>query len=188
MLGHRFFEGGKLPESYVSGGCSAVFNTDFRPWLKYEFLQSCPDLDPEERAAAAALACVREHTPDAPKSFIAEALAWFHSCADIERLARIKMPRIVPPGVQPQVNLYWDFYALWASFRQQYQIDLYECGPLHWWEFRRLLALLKADTPLAELRELRRMDKDVFMGRKTKPVESDWALIAYEQNIKAIPE
>lgn len=125
MLGHRFFEGGKLPESYEAAGHLAVFKTDFRAWLKYEYLKECRDISGEEMLAAVQELCFESVSPGAAPDFLLDALAWFHSCAEAERLEKIRIPKVTPKGMEPKISLYWDFFELWASFRQQYQLDLY---------------------------------------------------------------
>lgn len=185
--GHHFFLHGCIPDSYPYFA-GIQFTTDFRAWLKYEYVQNCINLLPKEKVMLLLKECIKTYPDDCSEPIMIDAMIWFHSCADVERLTRIKIPKISPKDSEPKISLYWDFYQLWCSFRQQYEIDLYECGYMHWWEFRRLLGALKPDTPLMELQNLRGMTKDVFLQKKNKLGENDWGPVEYEKRIRALPE
>lgn len=194
MFPHRFFEGEGLPRGYADGEWSVTFRTDFRCWLKYEYLQSCTNLTAEEKLASSVRACLEELPPGTPPSFIMDAQTWFHSCADCERRARITVTGRMAEHAAKRPRtfcLFWDFYQVWASFKKQHQIDLYTCGPLHWWEFRRLLDELEPDTPLPALRRLRGLTRAEFMqdeaGLKRKRAD-DWARAELDKLFAALPE
>lgn len=170
---HRFFEGGALPSAYSARGSSVTFKTDFRPWLKFERLREETGLTGEEFVAAAVALCCGRTSGNPGADFIMDGILWFHSCADVERSV---LPKDYDEGTaahlterarnRPRlVNLYWDFFQLWGSFKKQHGIDLYTCGEMHWWEFRRLYDELKDDTGIAQLALLRRpMSEEELLG------------------------
>ena len=192
---YRFFEGGALPSYYKADGNVILLETDFRCWLRYEWIMNNDDLTDEEKAISAiAICCIDEHILKKISGvLIMDALAWFYSCADIERRKELKIndKTLAFASKRPvRQSLYWDFRQLWSSFKQQYDIDLYACGFIHWWEFRRLLDGLKSDTPLLAIKYLRGLTKAEFQHNEKAlkhQQEKDWADIELEQMLAALP-
>ena len=193
---HRFFEGGGLPDAYEAQGFPVSLQTDFRTWLKYDYLRgNHDDLTNAELITAMVCLCCSPNSKDsAPIACMVEAITWFHSCGDSERTARIKIGEVALRTMNEQpksVCLFWDFKAIWDSFKKQYDIDLYSCGEMHWWEFMRLLRGLKADTPYAALRHMRGVSKTEFVGGDANVMrrhrERQWSLLECERTFAALP-
>ncbi len=195
MRGHRFFEGGELPSACLAGGSPVRLRTDFRLWLRYEHLLDSGIPDGEK--AARCIEAVVDGLPPGPNGAsgadVARAVSWFHSCGDSERLEKMDIPpniiRVLA-AVPRTSSAYWDFWQIWASFKKQHGLDLYACGEQHWWEFKRLLGVLKPDTPLAPLCRYRSMTSDDFKGhdgKMTAKSRKDWNLTKAEQVYRALP-
>ena len=183
---------------YTSNGYSVALKTDFRVWLKYSYLQEQGDkisLSPPEMTRVYIDLCCKDVVGGLPFGFVLDALIWFFSCADVERMQELKIKDTVRDHVSKRprlTSLFWDFRQIWASFKHQYNIDLYTCGTMHWWEFRRLLDGIKNDTPLAALMQLRQpITMDIFMG-KEKAMEAarreKWPDHTADQVMSRIPK
>ena len=192
MVSHRFFEGGDLPACYIIGGKLVVFETDFRAWLKYEHILSS-DMPAEEKVTACATRVIAApagvNTVDA-----ARAMSWFHSCGDTERLEKVDIPPNIMRTLEARPatsSLFWDFKSLWDSFKTQHDIDLYSCGEMHWWEFKRLLDALKPDTPFRAVQRIRSLTWDDFRPNDDKTAKArarkDWSAVKVDQIFLALP-
>ena len=151
-------------------------------------------LTEQELAYAVIALCCKQPTPDAGLDFIIRGIAWFHSCADLERSSRIRLTPLMRDTMNAQPRLaclFWDFKPLWDSFKQQYDIDLFSCGEIHWWEFLRLLKGLKADTPYALLKHMRGVSRADFL-QEEKGMKSErgqaWSLLECERAFMTRPE
>lgn len=194
MDSYRFFEGGAPPGAYTIDGSVISFNTDFRAWLRYEHILR-QDLPEDVRASACAALAIRSAPPGVSLHALMQAMAWFHSCGDSERIALVNpSPRVMRRiDERPHlVSLYWDFWQLWASFRQQYGIDLYECGEIHWWEFKRLLHGLTNETPWGALRWMRGVKDSADLHHPEKKAagkeKAEWADFLADQKYMALPK
>lgn len=194
IVRHRFFEGGALPDAYEADGMGVALNTDFRVWLRYDYLRvDHVGMTDEEFAWAVIGWCCKSSTPDASPDFIMQAITWFHSCADSERISRITVTPLMRETIDRSrlSCLFWDFKAIWDSFKQQYDMDLFSCGEIHWWEFLRLLKGLKADTPYAQLKHMRGVSRADFLhddkGMKSER-QKEWSLLVCEREFMAFPE
>jgi hypothetical protein len=208
---HRFFGGGRLPDAYEADGMRVAFNADFRPWLVYEYIRNDQDeMRGDEAMAVICNLCVKETSakPLPSAEFIFYALSWFHSRGNIERVQRLDPPEAAQEQMKKQPRLYctfWDFDAVYDSFKQQYEIDLYACGVMHWWEFQRLLHGLKADTPLGILKQTRSLQefqiKEAHEYDEVNKIEAKrlrtqsrvdkshrWSLLVGERFFTGIPE
>lgn len=189
----RFFEGGDLPSSYERDGVAVLFRTNFRVWLRYCFALTAPGIDSAMRHALARAVCVERTNTNDP-AVLAVAMAWFHSCGDTERMEHLDIPPNVSRKLEDKPrtsSLYWDAWPVWASFKQQHGIDLFTCGGLHWWEFKRLLGALREDTPLRQLERFRSLTSGDFAGRDgkmTAKTRADWEAVKVEQLCRSLPE
>ncbi len=117
MYEHRLFKGGELPSIHTVNGKVVAFKTDFRGWLAYERLREEPT--PEEEAAALCVASTIDSAPaDIRSEEIGQAMAWFYSCGDTERVDRLDIPPNIARAVAkwpPVSSLYWDFWQPWAD-------------------------------------------------------------------------
>lgn len=194
MHAHRFFEGGELPSVHIVNGNVICLKTDFRCWLRYEHLLSA-DMPDADKARQCIEATIDSFPPGIDATDLIRAMAWFYSCADIERLERLDIPPNIVRDMEDRPrtsSLYWDFWQVWASFKQQHNIDLYAVDALHWWEFKRLLGELKAGTPLAALQHLRTLSERDFRGqdgkgKMTAKARKEWDDAKVEQIYRGIP-
>lgn len=192
MYSHRFFEGNELPSVHTVNGNVICFKTDFRCWLRYEHLLST-DMPEEDKARQCIEATIDNFPRGIDAADLLRAMDWFYSCADIERLERLDIPPNIVRTMEERPRVfspYWDFWQVWASFKQQHDIDLYAVESLHWWDFKRLLGELKAGTPLAVLQNLRGLTERDFRGQNGKMTakgRKDWNDTKIEQIYRGIP-
>lgn len=190
----RFFEGRELPNYYAIEGKIVSFETDFRVWLKHARLLEDPGLGDDERLAL----CVDNAISPVGGGVSAEglmlAMSWFFTCGDSERLMTVKPHERVLKGkaeLPVVTSAYWDFWHIWASFRQQYDIDLYRCGELHWWEFKWRLDALKGDTPYVNIGRMRGLKKSDVVQGSEKAVKAQqnrtWGEVLLEKKYYALP-
>lgn len=196
MHSHRFFEGGELPSVYTVNGNVICFDTDFRCWLKYEYLLSA-DVSDEDKVRQCIEATIASIPHGIDGADLVRAMHWFYSCADIERLEKLDIPKNIVRKMEERPrtsSLYWDFWHVGASFKQQHNIDLYAVESLHWWEFKRLLGELKPGTPFVALQHLRGLTEHDFKEQKGKTTAfksaraaREWSDTKVEQLYRGIP-
>lgn len=189
----RFFEGGSLPDSVPLDDVREIrFVTDFRAWLKYEYFLG-QESEPQVRLGNCVEAVIKESPLSTSPAELWLAMQWFYSFGEIERTAELDLPENIRAAAAKQpvlFSLYWDFKALWDSFRQQYGLDLYACGAIHWWDFKRLERGLKEDTPYSRLRHLRGLKRADFTDHEGKlkgKARDEWDAVKIEQLCQAIP-
>lgn len=119
-------------------------------------------IDPDFRTV---LACLRKLAdPDAPEIeklvYLAGRFFLRHPPSDMDRLfaAFVTGGSQGETGEPPMLDFELDAGAIYASFRQQYGINLLQ-ESLHWVEFRELLAGLTEDTPFGVRVRLRGLDE-----------------------------
>lgn len=160
--GYRFFEGQGFPRVYKD----SVLKTDFRVWLRQSHLAVREDLSDEEKLDLSLRLCYRIINPEADAAMLLEGLSWFAQCGESDRIASLDpTPRLLEDwrdlagsGSDRLYDPFWDFKSVWASFKREYDLDLYTVPELHWWGFVALLGGLSPDSPLGALISLRRLD------------------------------
>ena len=194
---HRFFEGGALPEAYEADGVRIALRTDFRVWLKYDWVcgNHAAITNDELVGLMYRLCCKENAVYDGDKLF--NAFHWFHACGNVEQTSRLKISQTARDtmNAQPKLGcLFWDFKAIWDSFVLQYGIDLYSCGKMHWWRFVAMLGGLRSDMPYPLKRQMRGMKRHDIIHDKNTEKQRDqaraqmWDMTALEQVMSAFPE
>lgn len=82
----------------------------------------------------------------------------------------------------PVMDFEQDADAIYASFKQQYDIDLIR-GKLHWVEFRLLLRGLGENTPFGQLLKWRHMDVSVYAEKDRAKLRSIKDTVALQPRI-----
>ena len=81
----------------------------------------------------------------------------FLSCKDAAQFNLDKSAKTGSKSADIAFDMSFDSGAIYASFLQQYQIDLRKVKQLHWYEFNILLQNLTDETPLQNRIKLRRL-------------------------------
>jgi hypothetical protein len=160
--GCRFFEGG-FPREWKG----SVFRTDFRVWLKREFVSSKKDLSESEKGELSVRLCYESVSPGADGAELARGIEWFGGCGESDRIGLLDLNEKILEDLEIErgkadskpslFSFFWDFKEIWASFRGAYGIDLYR-EELHWWAFNGLMAGLNSDSPVGKLIRSREYD------------------------------
>lgn len=125
------------PEAVWVGGGQVAIDSDFRLFVAFETAV----LREDQNAPAELLA--RFYLGEVPSNLAAvNAFLNFYRCGDRER------SESGPPSQQSRrcYDFEQDTEVLYCSFLEAYHIDLY-ADRLHWWNFRKLMFGLPADTP-----------------------------------------
>ena len=165
-LGYRFFEDGGFPNSWNGG----LFRTDFRVWLRANWIAASPELGPAERVDALLSLCY-ERVPDGAKAeSLIEGISWFNQCGEGDRISMLELPqrfhddygrlRRRKNSLDPKAfDYFWDYKEIWASFMGEYRMDLYKIAGLHWWGFCAMMAGLGSESAVAKLMRVRSYPK-----------------------------
>lgn len=148
-----------LPTTVESGGRKISINADFRVILRVFRLLGDPDIAERHKVVMACgrfFACAPADIP--PDGFAL--LMDFISRAEGQR----------DPGA-PQMDFEFDADVIWASFLQQYGIDLLTVDFLHWYAFLVLLQGLGEDTPLSSRLFARGRDTSKLKGKDKRSAE-----------------
>lgn len=100
-----------------------------------------------------------------------EKLLWFYSCGKTEKRRKsIK---------KPVFDFKVDFDYINAGFMQDYKIDLFDIGFLHWWKFMSLFSALHDDCKICEIigwrsADTKGMDKE--QKKRIKEMQRTYAL------------
>lgn len=149
----------RLPECVEACGRSWAIDPDFRLMVD---LESAVTSGAELTAEALGDLLCRFYRnmvpPDAPAAV--DALLWFYRCGEEEAGAG---------GASGRARVYdfdQDAGALYASFLTAFGMDL-STDRVHWWQFRRLMFALPAETPFSQRLHYRTADTS-SMGREQK--------------------
>ncbi len=139
-----------LPETVRVAGEAVPIRTDFRVWVQFEqgLLHGADDW------WLLRLVYPGSFPPDAQG--LVDAAIWFYRCGDQnEQEEADSDPEPVRQG------RFYDFAqdadTIFSSFWQAYGVDL-SAGPLHWWNFSRLLRGLPEDSPFMRVIHYRTAD------------------------------
>ena len=131
----------KLPNSVVVEGKDYQINTDFRIWTEIcDFMES--DASYEEKILK--LLCCG-YTKELPPHLDTAVSALF----DFMALGKKGRSSCVEPR-ERIMDFMEDEGLIYASFKEQYGIDLY-CENLHWWSFMQLLNALGENTAFMKI-------------------------------------
>lgn len=180
---YRFFEDGGFPSSFDHEGAAAVFNTDFRVWLRYEQLAKSTMVTAEEKTLLVLDLCYSAQPETIPADILIKQAIWFHGCDFIDRSdifngkgmqafksiyqERLKKQQKRRQDKGPDYDFFWDATVLWGSFMSAYNIDLFRVD-LHWWAFVGLVNELPEQCGFQCLRRLRAAEpQDAPMDKRT---------------------
>ena len=152
----RFFKGDGFPNVWKEN----VLKTDFRVWLKRDWIHGLEGVPLAEKVEYEISACYERIVEGAAVEDLWEGVCWFAHRGESDRINRLKLPKRVyedwevltnqKSGDPSLFSYFWDCKEIWASFYGAYRIDLYGEN-LHWWAFLTLMDGLGPDTPLARL-------------------------------------
>lgn len=148
----------RLPERVEACGRSWSIDPDFRLMVELEHASSGEGLSPEALGDLLCRFYRNMVPPDAPAAV--DALLWFYRCG--EEAAGVG-------GGSGRARVYdfdQDAEALYASFLTAFGMDLSK-ERVHWWQFRRLMFALPAETPFAQRIHYRTADT-ASMGKEQK--------------------
>jgi hypothetical protein len=81
------------------------------------------------------------------------------------------------------VNFFWDYKELWASFYGAYKIDLYQVGDLHWWGFVGLTGGLGPESSIGRLMHVRAEGQEK-KAKKTQRLNAYLAAIPNQEDVE----
>ena len=150
----------RLPRHVDIRGTRWPIDPDFRLMVELENAVTGPEgLSPEALGGLLGRFYPQGSPPDAGEAV--EGMLWFYRCGkDDEREGG---------GTASHARLYdfeQDGEALYTSFLHAFRVDLTMDG-IHWWQFRRLMFGLPADTPVAQRLHYRTADTS-GMGKEQK--------------------
>ena len=150
----------RLPQRVEVGGRYWPIDPDFRLMVELESAVTAPEgLTPEALGELLGQFFPQGAPPDGEGAV--EGLLWFYRCGDREEKEG--------SGAPSRGRLYdfdQDGEALYTSFLQAFRIDL-TTDRVHWWQFRKLMFGLPADTPFAQRLHYRAADTS-GMGKEQK--------------------
>ena len=166
MAGFSLWRAGSFPETARVGGKDAPVRADFRTALKILALHGDPDA-PRRLKTKLALEWFYPEPPgnagEALAALDAHLAGGREECKD--PVAEALRARRAESAGPPEMCFEHDAAEIWASFLQQYGIDLLEPPPMHWRKFLALLGCLGPDTPLARRVQARTADLKGLRGR-----------------------
>ena len=148
-----------LPETLDADGVAYPVNGDFRVALKIFRLLDDPDIADRHKPA---LACGLFYPGDVPPDGMRLMLEWL-SPGDKSR-------RRDPNA--PPMDFEFDADVMYASFLQQYGIDLLRVERLHWYAFLTLLRGLGEGTALSARLYVRGRDTSKLRGKEKQSAEA----------------
>lgn len=150
----------QLPDYVEAGSARWPIDPDFRLMVELESAVTSPEgLGGESLAGLLARFYPKGMPPD-PEMAV-DGMLWFYRCG--------KEDEPEGGGAAGHTRLYdfeQDGEALYTSFLQAFRIDL-TSDSVHWWQFRRLMFGLPADTPFAQRLHYRTADTS-GMGKEQK--------------------
>lgn len=174
-----------LPESVRIGRKTYRINTDFCVFMELERVVVADQLD------AVKILRMFYHCIPNDIETAADKLLWFYRCGDDPDIeAHISSATVRGYDFKKDAD------ALYQSFMEAYNIDLYEVR-MHWWKFRKLMFGLPANTPLMKLiywrtTDVSKLSKDertyVLQKRKQFALQNTGAKITKEERDQAFLE
>ncbi len=152
-----------LPEAYVVRGRDYPVNTDFRVVLRIFRMLADVEIAEEDKPILLRRMFYKSAWPrDADAGF-----QWFVAMGREQR----------EPGGEKDFDYEQDAAEIYAAFKKEYGIDLFTCGPMHWWTFSALLeGMFCGDNALSSKVRLRHMDdpknkREAALNRHKRAVE-----------------
>jgi len=166
-VNYRFFGREGFPEQMRCDGYSAIFDTDFRTWLKYEKIVRSDRILDNEKVELALKCCFKSYDKQIDIKYLTQGAYWFYSRDFIDKeyllepLHMKEHKRVYDNKVKAQENnkikefdFFWDAQTLWGSFMAAYGLDLFRAD-LHWWAFLEMVNHLPDNCCFNNLRRLR---------------------------------
>jgi hypothetical protein len=161
-LGYRFFQDEGFPDHYKG----SRLRTDFRPWLRANWIMGTREIGDIERQDALIRICYEDVAPEADVATLIEGIRWFNQCGESDRVSLLKLTKRLYDDLEREslnrrrtgdirFDYFWDFKEVWASFLGEYRMDLYKVEYLHWWAFDALMDNLGPETSVARRMRLR---------------------------------
>lgn len=124
-----------FPYSYTApDGKEYAFHTDFREWLRFESLITNGDVpEPARNILALRLIFPNDAPPDTEDAM--SFILWFYRCG--KEPARHSDDSLILES-RRVYDFEQDSDYICAAFAEQYGINLWHTGYMHWWEFRAL--------------------------------------------------
>jgi len=164
-VNYRFFGREGFPEQMRCDGYSAVFDTDFRTWLKYEKIVLSDRVSDNEKVELALKFCFKSYDEQIDIKYLTQGAYWFYSKDFINNEHIFDDPGLINQKQQYELNFknkgkkvsfdfFWDAQTLWGSFIATYGLDLFKAD-LHWWAFLEMVNHLPDNCCFNNLRRLR---------------------------------
>jgi hypothetical protein len=122
-----------LPTAVEIGGRAFPIRHDFTDGIRFEMLV-CDKAVPESVKLALALQLWFLEMPDADLGDVLSAMLKFYRCG--------KDDNAEADSSEQLYSYAHDYDLIYAGFLSAYGIDLFTCGPLHWWRFKAMLSAL----------------------------------------------
>jgi len=154
-----------LPEKVKIGDLEIGIHTDFRVSIQFELLMQNEALGKEEKILKALQLYYGSSWKSLPGECGEEAvnqMIWFYRCGKEERAARGKISNEVVYSYEH------DDQYIYASFLDQYGVDLQKVDFLHWWQFKAMFDALSDDRKIMEIIKIRAMKLDGKMSSEQK--------------------
>lgn len=156
-----------LPRLVDIAGRKYPINYDFRTGIKSELINDNPELTDEQKAeqtlklyypiANWTNSDINSNTEEYA-TFVSNIPAAFKAISNfVCGWIPPRLPNLKQRKASRAFSFYYDSDLIYASFWQQYKIDLRK-AKLHWYEFMSLLYALNDDTPAGNIRSIRQRD------------------------------
>lgn len=153
------------PKTVWLGNMEYPMNTDFRVSIDFETLILKASGMSEEEQILKTLELYYDGYP-AQVSLALEAALAFYSGDDGFTVGKIKEESGTLQ--RPIYNYEHDFKYIYASFLEQYRIDLYTIEYLHWWSFKAMFESLRDETQMKKIMSYRSAKVEKGMSTEQK--------------------
>ncbi len=160
-----------LPESIMVDGTEIPINADFRASAAFEELMQDPTCTDEQRVAemlelyftSQTMPMLQTLVLEGKAQALFEAILWFYRCGKAPREDHVASKNEPCP-----YSFAADEQRIYASFREQYALDLYDVPFLHWWKFSSMFAALGENTEMARVMHIRTAKFENGMSAKDR--------------------
>lgn len=173
----------ELPKTIVVEGTEIPINTDFRASIAFEELIQNPQLTNESLVSGVLDSYFDESTAPMLAQLCAEGLseALFRAIMDFYRCGEPARPASGKTEKRAY-SFSVDEKRIYAAFSEQYGIDLYSIGYLHWWKFSSMFSSLSDTTEIAKIMHIRTAEFEKGMTAKER------AALRRAKRIYALPD
>lgn len=160
-----------LPESITVDGTEIPINADFRVSAAFEELMQDPTRTDEQRVAemlelyftSQTMPMLQTLVLEGKAQALFEAILWFYRCGKAP-----KEDHVASKNEPHPYSFAADEQRIYASFREQYALDLYDVPFLHWWKFSSMFAALGEHTEMARVMHIRTAKFENGMSAKDR--------------------